>query len=99
MAEELKSPLAYASQLYPDEGIKKILLIGDGAVIPGVSQYLADNLGIVVTAAAPSDVVAPVARASLDGTNTVASPFRSNVQNPALTVAVGLAKFAARLSQ
>jgi len=57
VAEELKSPLAYASRQYPDKGIERILLIGDGAGILGISQYLADILGIEVMPAAPSDLV------------------------------------------
>ncbi|MFQ6035114.1 MAG: hypothetical protein ACE5NM_04600 [Sedimentisphaerales bacterium] len=57
VAEELKSPLAYASRQYPDKAIERILLIGDGAGIWGISQYLADNLGIEVFPAAPCNLV------------------------------------------
>jgi len=80
VAEELKIPLAYASQQYPDKAIERILLIGDGARILGISQYLADILGIEVSPAAPSDLVS--------------SAVPTMAGNPDLTVAVGLAKFA-----
>jgi len=103
VAEELKSPLAYASQQYPDKGIERILLIGDGAGIWGISRYLADNLGIEVMLAAPSDLVSSsiVHRGSSDesrGTSDEgrAWPILTKSGNPDLTVAVGLAKFTAR---
>ena len=91
VAEELKTPLAYAGQQYPDKGIERILLTGDGAGILGISQYLADNLGIEVMPAAPSDIVAPAPRRLGRG-----EPVLTKAGNPDLTVAVGLAKFAAR---
>ena len=103
VTEELKSPLAYASRQYPDKGIERILLIGDGAGILGISQYLADNLGIEVSPAAPSDLVSSsiVHRGSSDesrGTSDEghAWPVLTKSGNPDLTVAVGLAKFTAR---
>jgi len=124
VAEELKSPLAYASRQYPDKGIERILLIGDGAGILGISQYLADILGIEVMPAAPSDLVSSsiVHRGSSDESSPLqrgqacpcegprlagtqsrgtsdegrAWPILTKSGNPDLTVAVGLAKFAAR---
>jgi len=100
LAEELKSPLAYASRQYSDKGIERILLIGDGGGILGISQYLADILGIEVMLAAPCDLVSSsiVHRGSSDesrGTSDEgrAWPVLTKAGNPDLTVAVGLAKF------
>lgn len=80
--EELKAPFAYVNHQYPGEGLKRLLLIGDGAGIVGISQYFEDNLGIEVMPAAPSNLI----EGSL--------PVLAIGDNPALTVAVGLAKFA-----
>jgi len=83
--EELKAPFAYVNHQYPGEGLKRLLLIGEGAGIVGISQYFQDNLGIEVMLAAPSNLVEP----PLAGL-----PVLAIGDNPALTVAVGLAKFA-----
>jgi len=83
--EELKAPFAYVNHQYPGEGLKRLLLIGEGAGIIGISQYFQDNLGIEVMPAAPSNLVEPPQAGLL---------VLAIGDNPALTVAVGLAKFA-----
>jgi len=93
VAEELKTPLAYASQQYPDKEIEQILLIGDGARILGISQYLADILGIEVSPAAPSELL-DTRYSLLDSRRESRIENQSIAGNPDLTVAVGLAKFA-----
>lgn len=79
--EELKAPIAYASRQYPDGEMKRLLLIGGGARISGLAQYLEATLGIEVILVAPSNVVE-------------SSPqIVSKASNPAMTAAIGLAQF------
>ncbi len=83
MLEELKTPFDYASHQYPGEGVKRLLLIGGGARIFGLSQYIQEALGIEVIAAAPGDLVP----------NPTESQILTKLNHPAMTVAVGLAMF------
>lgn len=81
MVEELKVPFAYASHQLSGDGIKRLLLIGGGATIPGFARHLESNVEIEVKQAAPGDVMEN-------------SPdIQTKVDNPATTVAVGLAMF------
>jgi type IV pilus assembly protein PilM len=80
--QELKAPFAYAGRQYPGGQIKRLLLVGGGARIPGLAQYLEAALGIEVMPVAPSNIVETSAQTM------------SKASNPAMTVAVGLAQFA-----
>lgn len=81
LVEELRVPLAYANHQFPGEGVKRLLLIGGGAGVPGLAGYFEAKLGLEVKRAAPSDLVdSPPEMAARAG-------------NPALTCAVGLAQF------
>ena len=82
MLEELKTPFDYASHQYPGEGVKRLLLIGGGARIFGLSQYIQEALGIEVITAAPGDLV-----------GHSESQILAKLSHPAMTVAVGLAMF------
>ncbi len=81
MIEELKVPFAYANHQLPGEGIKRLLLIGGGARIPGLAPYFESQIGMCVKEATPGELME--------------SPpeLQSKVDNPATTVAVGLARF------
>lgn len=82
MIEELKVPFAYANHQLPGEGIKRLLLIGGGAKIPGLASYFASQMGMEVKEATPGELME-------------SSPeLKNKVGNPATTVAVGLARFA-----
>jgi type IV pilus assembly protein PilM len=81
MLEELEASFDYANYRYPGEGAKRLLLIGGGARISGLSQYFHNTLGVEVQAVAPGDIVAG------------SSQIFTQVGHPALTVAVGLAMF------
>ncbi len=83
MLEELKTPFDYASHQYPGEGVKRLLLIGGGARIFGLSQYIQEALGIEVITAVPGDLVP----------NPTESQILTKLNHPAMTVAVGLAMF------
>ncbi len=81
LLEELKVPLSYANHQFPGEGVKRLLLTGGGAGVPGLASYFATQLGLEVRRAAPSDL--------LD------SPpeLLAKASNPAQTCAAGLAQF------
>jgi type IV pilus assembly protein PilM len=81
LAEELHVPFTYAAHHYTQTGIQRLLLIGGGAGIPGLAAHLAELLNLEVRRAAPKDLMIGTA-ASL-----------GNADNPALTVAMGLALF------
>jgi len=81
MLEELEGSFDYANYQHPREGMKRLLLIGGGAGIPGLSQYFHSTLGVEVRSVAPSDLVENSPRIS------------TKVGHPAMTVAVGLAMF------
>jgi Tfp pilus assembly PilM family ATPase len=82
LLEELKVPLSYANHQFPGEGMKRLLLIGGGAGVPGLASYFETRLDLEVRRAAPSDLV--------DSPPELAT----RAANPALTCAVGLAQFA-----
>jgi Tfp pilus assembly PilM family ATPase len=79
--EGLQAPFAYAGRQYPGEGVKRMVLIGGGASVAGVSKYLQECLKVEVATAAPSDILES------------ASHLLAKADNPAVTVALGLAKF------
>ncbi len=81
LLEELRVPLSYANHQFPGEGVKRLLLLGGGAGVPGLAAYFTAGLGIEVKRAAPSDLVE--------------SPpeLLAKAGNPAQTCAVGLAQF------
>ncbi|MCX5646205.1 MAG: pilus assembly protein PilM [Phycisphaerae bacterium] len=81
LLDELRVPLSYANHQFPGEGVKRLLLIGGGAGVPGLAPYCEARLGIEVKRGAPSDLVE--------------SPPELSVKagNPALTCAMGLAQF------
>ncbi|UCD58342.1 MAG: pilus assembly protein PilM [Candidatus Hydrogenedentota bacterium] len=81
MLEELEASFDYANYQYPGEGAKRLLLIGGGARISGLSNYFRNILGVEVRVAAPSDILES------------SSQKFTNAGHPAITVAVGLAMF------
>ncbi len=81
MLEELEGSFDYANYQHPREGMKRLLLIGGGARISGLSQYFHSTFGVEVRSVAPSDVVEN------------SPPILTKVGHPAMTVAVGLAMF------
>ncbi len=80
LLEELKVPLSYANHQFPGEGVKRLLLMGGGAGVPGLASYFGTQLGVEVKRAAPSDLVD--------------SPpeLLAKADNPAQTCALGLAQ-------
>jgi Tfp pilus assembly PilM family ATPase len=81
LLDELRAPFSYVNHQFPGEGVKRLLLIGGGAAVPRLSSYMHDRLGIDVLSVAPSDVV------------TSPTGLLPKAGNPAMTLAVGLARF------
>ena len=82
MREELDSLFDYVDYQYPREGIKRLLLIGDGARISGLPQHFHNAIGVEVRSVTPNDIVE---------NSPLVFPKASH---PAMMVAVGLAMFA-----
>jgi Tfp pilus assembly PilM family ATPase len=61
--------------------VKRLLLIGGGAGVPGLAPYFEARLGLEVKRAAPSDLM------------DTPPELAAKAANPALTGAVGLAQF------
>lgn len=81
MLEELEASFDYAHYQHPGEGAKRLLLIGGGANISGLSQYFRNILGVEVRAVAPRDILKN------------RSENFTNAGHPAITAAIGLAMF------
>ncbi len=84
MKNELKTPLAYVSREHGGKGTERMLLVGSGAMFPGISEYLAESFNMEVLTAAPSELLPSPAH------------VRTKACNTALTVACGLALFEMR---
>ena len=80
--QELQVSLKYARHQYPDTPVSRLLMVGGGACIRGVSGHFSKTLGMAARTAAPADLA-------------VCAPHVAEVcASPALTAALGLAKFA-----
>lgn len=81
LLDGLKVPLSYAKHQFPGDGVKRMLLIGGGAVVPDLASYFEARLGFEVRRADPAALIDSPAE------------LLAKASNPAMTVAVGLAKF------
>ena len=57
LLEGLKVPLSYAKHQFPGNGVKRMLLIGGGAVIPDLASYFEARLGFEVRRADPAGLI------------------------------------------
>ncbi len=53
---ELNTSLSYASQEYPDHELDRLLVHGDGALVPGLVERLGEPLGLATQTLAPTDI-------------------------------------------
>lgn len=81
MKRELKPPLAQISRQRCSGRAERMLLVGAGAMMPGISEYLKEGLGLDVLAAAPVDL--------LPGPDYV----QARARDATLTASCGLAMF------
>lgn len=87
LIDTLKVPLSYAKHQFPGDGVKRMLLIGGGAVIPDLASHFEARLGFEVKRAGPAELTE--VRGPLAGRPELSA----KASNPALTIAVGLARF------
>jgi Tfp pilus assembly PilM family ATPase len=78
---ELQVSLSYAQHQYPDTPLSRLLVVGGGACIRGVTEHLRRTLGIEALAVAPADVA------------TCPKHLVGPCASPAMTAALGLAQF------
>jgi Tfp pilus assembly PilM family ATPase len=83
VGQELMASVSYTTHQYPDAAATRLLLLGGGAMIPGISDYLQGVTGIECRA------VTPLATASC-------APAIARECNAALMTAAGLAQFQER---
>jgi Tfp pilus assembly PilM family ATPase len=83
--QELQVSLTYAQHQYPDTPLSRLLVVGGGGCIRGVTDHLRAALGIEAKSIAPADV-APCAPGAA-----------AKCASPSLTAALGLAQFTEEL--
>lgn len=81
LMEDLKIPFSYISRQHLNQPVGRMVLVGGGAGTPGLAEYMASVFGTEVRRAAPRDLM------------KVASNVQTRAGHPALTVALGLARF------
>jgi type IV pilus assembly protein PilM len=81
MAEEMRMPLSYLANQYPDALAERLLLIGGASTIPGLRERVGEKLGIEARIVRPGDL-------------TEAAGDLGKDLGPAFAVAVGLSQAA-----
>lgn len=84
LAAELRIPLSYLANQYPDAAAKRLLLIGGGARVQGLAAFLNRSMALDVRVVKASDLGRCDAQAESSG------------GGPSLAVAIGLAKYSTR---
>ena len=77
---ELNTSLSYASQEYPDRELDRLLVHGEGALVPKLVQQLGDQLDLATRTLVPTDVA------------HCGGPLAGLGGSPALVTALGLAQ-------
>jgi len=81
LVQELNVSFSYVAHEYPDVSLTRLLLTGPAATMPGLSEHLANVLGVEVPVASASQLAeCPPA-------------LLSSCASPALVAALGLAQF------
>ena len=83
LVEEMRIPLSYLANQYPDASPETLLLVGGGGRIPGLEGQLNSVIDFYVRAVRPGDIVK-------------CSPDIEKQFGPSLTTAVGLGQFVER---
>jgi Tfp pilus assembly PilM family ATPase len=82
LSEELKVPFAYVTHQHLNEPVQRMLLVGGGAGTPGFAEHMSTLCEVEVRRASPQDLM------------KVAPNVQTKADHPALSVALGLARFA-----
>ena len=78
LAEEMRMPLTYVSNQYPDATAEQLLLVGGGATLPGIDKMLTEEVGVPAKIVTLTDLFE-------------CPPETTRFQGPALVTASGLA--------
>ncbi|MHC4293956.1 MAG: pilus assembly protein PilM [Planctomycetota bacterium] len=81
IANELQAPFSYTTTQYASSGVGRILLVGGGANIPGLPEYLASLINTPAAVVAPGDLA------------ECSASVMSKSNDAAITPAIGLALF------
>jgi Tfp pilus assembly PilM family ATPase len=81
IGQELQASFSYAAQQYPDVAVSKLLLVGGGAAMPGLFEFLSGALRIETRTVCPADVA------------SCREAIGESCRVPMLTQALGLALF------
>ncbi len=81
VAQDLQASFAYAVHQYPDAAVTRLLLVGGGAAVPGLAEYLAAAVRIDTRVASPALLA------------EVPTALAMTCASPALTAALGLAMY------
>jgi len=81
LADAMQAPLTYSTQLYCGTSLDQVVLVGQGATVPGAGDYLQSRLGVGVRTVAPSDVV------------VCPETIGPRAADPAMIAALGLSQF------
>jgi type IV pilus assembly protein PilM len=80
LVQEMRIPLSYLSNQYPDAAVERLLLVGGGASIAELTEHLAADLEMDVRQVSPSDLAT--------GNESYDEDY-----GPALALAMGLGRF------
>lgn len=80
IVQDVRASLVYASHQYPEASVERLLLAGEGALMPGLERHLAVRTGLEVRKASAAELV-------------INPNHLLSLCTPALTAAVGLAQF------
>jgi len=83
---QMRAPFSYATHQYPDCDVSRLLLIGGGAEIPGLVQYLSSAVQTEVTKVAPADLA------------QCPQSLLAKSSDAAMTLAMGLAQYDRRMA-
>ena len=92
VVDEIRRAIAYFTNKKPDKAIKKVIVAGGTAKLPGLTQYLSNNLGISVELINPwlnIQVNHDIHSVNSGGFNNIQTYLQAEA--PTYTVAVGLA--------
>jgi len=81
IAGAVQSPFVYCAQQYASSVLDHLALVGQGAAVPGVGEYLQSRLGMNVRTVTPPAVV------------ECPETFGPRAGDPSMIVPIGLAQF------
>jgi len=81
LAAAVKPPFTYVENQYPGAEVDRLLLVGEGAAVPGIAGVLQSDLGVSVRPAAPADAAGCPAA------------LEAKSRDPSLVAAFGLALY------